>query len=272
MGATILSRLLASCTKALEKGEEPRISHFIATVNSEASADKLSARFTSDRVEVIWGDNVKAMKDGDLVLLAFKPYMIDLVLKKPGVREALAGKLVISVLVGSPTRKFEEAVPPRSGDEAYFLQRAMPNPSAEFGEAMTIVEVLPDMPQEHQEMTTWIFSQCGKISLQPPELYDIGGVVSGVSVALLSVAFDGMLDGAVNQGLKRGDAKKILSQALFSMAKLLEEEHPAVLREKFSSPKGTTIDGILSLEEDRVRFAFSKAVIAASKRSHEIGK
>jgi pyrroline-5-carboxylate reductase len=45
-----------------------------------------------------------------------------------------------------------------------------------------------------------------------------------------------------------------------------------VLREKFSSPKGTTIDGLLSLEEDRVRYAFSKATIATSKRSQEIGK
>ncbi len=92
-------------------------------------------------------------------------------------------------------------------------------------------------------------------------------MLAGASAALLSIAFDGMLDGVVSQGLRRADAKKILTQSLFSMAKLLETEHPAVLREKFSSPKGTTIAGLLSLEEDRARYAFSKAVIATSKRS-----
>jgi pyrroline-5-carboxylate reductase len=128
------------------------------------------------------------------------------------------------------------------------------------------------MPKQYEETTDWIFLQLGKIQPVAPDLFDIGGVLAGASSALLSVAFDGMLDGAVKQGLKRADAKKILTQSLFSMAKLLENEHPAVLREKFSSPKGTTIDGLLSLEEDRARYAFSKAVIASTKRSLEIGK
>lgn len=97
--------------------------------------------------------------------------------------------------------------------------------------------------------------------------------MAGASGALLSIAFDGMLDGAVKEGLKRADAKKILTQALFSLATLLESgEHPAVLREKFSSPKGTTIDGLVSLEEDRARWAFGRAVVAATRRSKEIGE
>jgi pyrroline-5-carboxylate reductase len=89
---------------------------------------------------------------------------------------------------------------------------------------------------------------------------------------LLSVTFNRMLDGAVKQGLKRADAKKILTQSLFSIAKLLETEHPAVLREKFSSSRGTTIDRLLSLEEDRARYIYSKVVIVSTKRSLEIGK
>ncbi len=63
-----------------------------------------------------------------------------------------------------------------------------------------------------------------------------------------------MLDGAISQGMKRADAMKILVGTLFSLAKLLEDGHPAVLREKISSPKGTTIAGLLRLQEDRVRY------------------
>jgi pyrroline-5-carboxylate reductase len=128
------------------------------------------------------------------------------------------------------------------------------------------------VPKEYEDLTEWMFSQLGKIAPVAPELYDVAGVMAGASGALLSVAFDGMLDGAVSQGMKRADANKILTQSLISLATLLQHEHPAVLREKFSSPKGTTIAGLLSLEEDRARYAYSKATIVSSERSKEIGK
>lgn len=280
MASAILSGVLKACALAESAGDTPRISRFIATVQSEGSAAALRSRF-GDNVEVIRGDNVKAMNEADVVLLGFKPYMVDQVLRVDGVSKALQGKLVISVLVGSPVQKLEAAICQwKSGPGAvyqtsgkFFIKRAMMNIAAEYGASMTVVETNESIPPEMNELTNWIFLQCGKIQPVSPELYDVGGVMAGASGALLSVAFDGMLDGAVSQGLKRADAKKILTQALFSLATLLENgEHPAVLREKFSSPKGTTIDGLLSLEEDRARWAFGRAVIASSKRSQEIGK
>jgi pyrroline-5-carboxylate reductase len=277
MGAAILSGVLGSCSCAQANGDRPKISRFIATVNSERSVEGLRKRFAQykDRFEVLRGDNVTAMQRADIVLLAFKPYMVDLVLRAKGVREALAGKLVISVLVGSPPEKLEAAIfhegERRKDERPFYIKRAMLNIAAEFRESMTVIEGT-SMPQEYEDITDWIFLQLGKIAPVAPDLFDVGGVLAGASAALLSVAFDGMLDGAVKQGLKRVDAKKILTQSLFSLAKLLETEHPAFIREKFSSPKGATIDGLLSLEEDRARYAFSKAVMASTKRSQEIGK
>jgi len=277
LGSAILTGVLEACGRIEANGDEPRISRFIATVNSEGSAEALRSRFAKylDRLEVRRGDNVTAMKEADIILLGFKPYMVELVLKAEGVREALAGKLVISLLIGTPPKKLEAAIfhaEPRGKDEKiFYIKRACLNVAAEFGESMTIIETTP-MPEEYEEVTDWILAQLGKTASVAPDLFDIGCVVGGAAGAFLTVAFDGMLDGAVSQGLKRADANKMLTQLLFSMAKLLENEHPAVLREKFSSPKGTTIDGLLSLEEDRVRHAFSKAVIASSKRSQEIGK
>lgn len=281
MGAAILSGVLESCSHAEANGQQPKISRFIVTVNSESSAERLRKRFAAyaeyphvDRFIVEHGDNVGAIEMADIVILAFKPYMIDHVLRAQGVRRALAGKLVISVLVGSPLHRLEAAIfhdgERTKKEKPFYIKRAMLNIAAEFRESMTVIETT-NIPQEYEEITEWIFLQLGKIQRVAPELFDISGVLAVSSGALLSVAFDGMLDGAVKQGLKRADAKKILTQSLFSMAKLLESEHPAVLREKFSSPKGTTIDGLLSLEEDRARYAYSKAVIASTKRSLEIG-
>jgi pyrroline-5-carboxylate reductase len=216
------------------------------------------------------------MRKADIVMLACKPYLANTVLKADGVREALAGKLVISVLVGSPVAKLEAAIfhaGPRCDDEAgFYIKRVMPNIAADLGQSMSVMEAT-SMPDEYEEIADWIFLQVGKTANVAPELFDVGGVLAGATGAFFTVAFDGILDGAVKQGLKRADAKKILTQSLFSVASLLESgEHPAELREKFSSPRGTTIEGLLSLEEDRVRYGFSKAVIASSKRSEEIGK
>ena len=132
---------------------------------------------------------------------------------------------------------------------------------------MTVVEHT-NVPEDMMELTNWIFLQLGKTAPVTPDLYDIGGVLAGASGVFLSVALDGILDGAVHQGLKRAQARAILTQTLVSLAKLLEEGNtPDVLREKFSSPRGTTIEGLLSLEEDSVRHAFSKAVIKSTHRS-----
>ncbi|CZT44854.1 related to pyrroline-5-carboxylate reductase [Rhynchosporium secalis] len=283
MAGAILSGIMASCAKTLSSGAEPRFSHFIATVNSEESAKRLRSRFShyDDCLHIIKGENVTAMDTADIVLLGFKPYMIDNVLAVHGVREALLGKLVISVLAGSPVEKLKGAI---YGDRPHdswstpvkekhiYIKRAMMNVAAEYGESMTVLETNPDIPKAYEELTEWMFSQLGRTAPVAPENYDIAGVMAGASGALLSIAFDGMLDGAVSQGMKRADANKILTQSLISLATLLQNEHPAVLREKISSPKGTTIAGLLSLEEDRARYAFSKATIAASERSKQIGK
>ncbi|KAG9237321.1 pyrroline-5-carboxylate reductase [Amylocarpus encephaloides] len=282
MGSAILAGVMESCVQTEARGEEPTISRFIATVSSSESAQALRLRFAKYRVkpwlEVLEKDNVTGMREADIVMLACKPYMASTVLSTPCVRESLAGKLVVSVLVGSPADKLESFIyhaSPKGDDERrIYIKRVMLNIAAEHGASMSVIETPAEpVPQYMEDITSWMFLQVGKTAPVAPELFDIGGIIAGPSSAFLSVALDGILDGAVSEGLKRADARKMLTQSMVSLTKLLESgEHPAVLREKYSSPKGTTIAGLLSLEEDRVRYAFSKAVIKSSKRSEEIGK
>lgn len=273
MGSPILSGVMESCARSLAADEKPRISNFIGTVSSQASADGLQKRFSKfgDSFRVSQ-DNVSSMQEADIVLLACKPYMAEKVLSAMGVREALKGKLIVSVLVGSPVEKLAAFIDPTASVTDFHIKRVMLNIAAEFGQSMAVIETT-SMPDYMEEESDWIFRQVGVTAPVAPELFDIAGIIAGPASAFLSVAFDGILDGAVSQGLKRADARNMLTQSLVSLTALLENgEHPAVLREKYSSPKGTTIAGLLSLEEDRVRYAFSKAVIESSKRSVEIGK
>jgi pyrroline-5-carboxylate reductase len=250
MGSAILSRVLDSCAKTQLAGAEPRITKFIACVNSEGSSEKLRSRFRkySDRLTVLVKENVRGMKEADIVMLGCKPYMVEEVLGQAGVLKALHAKLLISFLVGTPLEKIMNSIfgsGSRSAD--IYAVRAMMNIAAEFGESMTVIEDVP-LPGDYSDITNWIFTQLGKIALVASNLFDIGGVLAGPSGVFLSVALDGILDGAVSQGIKRAEAKKMLTQSLIGLAKLLENgDSPDALREKFSSPRGTTIEGLISL-------------------------
>lgn len=278
MGSAILSGVLKSYAQTRDAGETPRIGTFIATVSSCESEEELCTRFaeSQDCLKILRSDdNSTAMVSADIVLLACKPYAAEAVLRAKGVREALQGKLVISVLVGSPVTKLKGAIyhfgPRKASEKPVYIKRVMLNIAAELGESMSVIEKT-SMPDHMEEITDWIFLQVGKTAAVDPVNFDIAGVMAGPSSAFLSVALDGILDGAVSQGLKRADARTMVTQSLLSLARLLENgEHPAVLRERYASPRGTTIAGLLSLEEDRARYAFSKAVIASSKRSQDIG-
>lgn len=272
MGSAILAGVLDSCARTQGTGAVPRFTKFLACVNSKGSAERLKSQFKKyeDRVAVVQQDNLGGMREADVVLLGCKPYMAEKVLTAPGVRDALEGKLIISVLVGSPVEKLQKFVFGENfalSKQKCYMVRAMLNIAAEFGESMTVIETT-DMPEHLLELTNWVFLQLGKTAPVAPDLFDIGGVLAGPSGVFLSVALDGILDGAVSQGLKRAQARTMLTQSLVGLAKLLEEGNTGdILREKFSSPRGTTIEGLLSLEEDRVRHAYSKAVIKSTHRS-----
>jgi pyrroline-5-carboxylate reductase len=274
MGTAISSGILRSCARSRDAGEVPRIGRIIACVDSKESVEKLESRFVTHKknLTVLQKSNVLAMEEADIILLAFKPQIAEKVLTAPGVRQVLEGKLLISVLVGSPIEKLQSLIWGQSQPSRWgcYMVRAMCNIAAEFGESMTVIETA-DIPEDLLGLTTWFFSQLGKTAPVTPDLFDIGGVLGGASGVFLSVALDGILDGAVSQGLKRAQARTMMTQSLISLANLLEQgSTPDQLREKFSSPKGTTITGLLSLEEDRVRHAFSKAVIASTKRSQDM--
>jgi pyrroline-5-carboxylate reductase len=185
MGAATLSGVLESCSRDEASGVKPKASRFIATVNSAGLAEALKKRFEvyEDRFEIRRGENVTMIQEADIVLLAFKPYMIDLVLRQLGVKEAPAGKLIISVLVGSPPAKLEAVILNEDSNSAFgfsgkgasgkfYIKRAMLNIAAEFRESMTVIETI-DIPQEYEEITYWIFLQLGKIQPVIPDLFDI---------------------------------------------------------------------------------------------------
>jgi len=287
MGSAILQGVIEACEKEKSADRKPRFSKFIACVNSQASVERLEVRFQKhlSSLKILLKNNLDGIKDADIVMLGCKPYIVEEVLGGKGFAEALNGKLLISFAVGTPIEKlcgallsvkdraeYRGAYKKRLNNMGWDIAmvRGMMNLAAQYAQSLTVIEDV-ELPGDYEDITNWIFSQLGTTSLVAPELFDVGGVIAGTSAAFMTVAIDGMLDGAVAEGIKRAEARKMLAQTLKSLSVLLENgETPDTLREKFSSPRGTTIAGTMSLEGDNVRAAYTRAIIKATKRSKEM--
>ncbi|KAK3651063.1 hypothetical protein LTR22_012311 [Elasticomyces elasticus] len=180
-----------------------------------------------------------ATKEADVVILAHKPYMLRSVFGEEGMAAALQGKSIISILAGVSSTQIREVLTSLlSATDAADCQivQAMPNLAALAGESMTLVcesrETRPDLVL----LATQIFERVGRVQVVSEALMAPLTVLAGASHALLTVAVDGILDGAVSQGIARAPAKDILVQCLTGLAKMLDcGQHPAQLRESMSS-------------------------------------
>ncbi|KAE8340187.1 hypothetical protein BDV24DRAFT_175472 [Aspergillus arachidicola] len=268
MGSAILDGLLEATRS---EPQNSKIEYFIATTKSAASAEKLSEKYRSDpsRVLVASGSNVKVMEQSDIILLACKPFLAQTILSEPGVDEALRGKFVISVMAGKTPAEITRFIygdnSTRSPNKPVIVT-AMPNVAARLRQSMTIIEENPALSKDRAEILTWIFEQIGTVKFVAPDLVNAGSMVSGAAMALLTLAVDGIMDGAVMEGFRRPDAMEVSAQVLEGLAGLLREGvHPAVLRESISSPRGCTIQGLYALEKNGVRGAYAEALVRGIK-------
>lgn len=268
MGSAILGGLLDATREDFQSGITPRISRFIVSTKSAGSAARLQSIFQADkdRVSVEHGQNVHAVREADIILLACKPFLAEEILREKGMRDAMGRKLVISILAGKTPQQIEDYMYPDHIASLPLVIRAMPNVASRIRQSLTIIEENPDLPEHLAETVTWMFEQIGTVKYLPSNQFDIGGHLAGASMAILTVPLDGILDGCVAEGLRRAEALEMAAQVLTGMAGLLREgDHPAVMRENISSPRGCTIQSLMTLEREGVRGTFGDSMINGVK-------
>lgn len=275
MGSAILAGILEATRT---DGSTAKISRFIISTKSALSAERLRSRFNADeaRIRFLHAQNVQAIRDADVVVLACKPYMAGDVLREDGVGEALRGKMLVSVLAGTTGAELRELIygpgsgsgsesqtNAQHGDDEPFIVRTQPNVAASVRQSMTIIETPgPSFPEYMSHVLAWMFQQIGKVKFIPADQFNAATMLVGASMAIMSVALDGLLDGGVAEGVRRAEGLDMVAQTLSGMAGLLKSGvHPAVLRENISSPRGCTIQALLRLEREGARGTFAQAVI-----------
>lgn len=212
-------------------------------------------------------DNAEAAALAPTVLVVVKPQHVGGLLDE--VAAALQeGALVASLAAGVSTATLEEHLPAGTP-----VVRVMPNTPAQVLEGMAAVSGGAAATDAHLATVTEVMSAVGRAVSVPETYQDAVTAVSGSGPAYVFLVAEALVEGGVQAGLPREVATELAVQTLYGSAKLLREsgERPGTLRERVTSPGGTTAAGLRALEDRAVRSAFMAAVEAAALRSAELG-
>ena len=213
-------------------------------------------------------DNCRVARDSDIVVFATKPQILGAVLKETA-DELDKSKLIISIAAGVPLAAIAAGL-----DKKLRLIRVMPNICAFVKESATAIAAGDYVLEEDVPMAQAIFNSVGKtVFIQENILMDAFTGLSGSGPAYIFLIIDALADAGVKMGLSRKDSRLLSTQTVLGAAKLLLEskEHPGQLKDRVTSPGGTAIAGIHTLEEGGLRTTLINAVEAATNRSKELG-
>lgn len=214
-------------------------------------------------------DNAEAVKGRDLVILGLKPQGMGQVLDE--LKPALTPDQVVLSLAAAISIPFIEA---RLGKSIPVL-RAMPNLPCLIGKGMTVICKGRHAQPQHVEMAQTIFSSVGLVAVIDNEDHmDAVTALSGSGPAYGYIIIESLAEGGVKAGLPRSLATTLAAQTMLGAAAMVLEtgEHPAKLKDMVTTPAGTTVDGLMALEEGNIRVALIKAVDAATEKSKALSR
>ncbi|HEY1559041.1 MAG TPA: pyrroline-5-carboxylate reductase [Kofleriaceae bacterium] len=213
-------------------------------------------------------DNRDLARRCGLVVLAVKPQIADKVLREIG-EELHAGTLVVSICAGIDTEAIEAAVAP-----GVRVIRAMPNTPALVGAGATAIAAGKLASEADLTTARALFDAVGITVVLEESALDAVTGLSGSGPAYIFLILEALADAGVKVGLSRRTAQRLAAQTVMGSAKLLLEtdEHPGKLKDMVTSPGGTAIAGLHTLEQGGLRTTLINAVETATKRARELGR
>jgi pyrroline-5-carboxylate reductase len=252
MGEALMSGLLRSGRPAAE---------LLFTEKHDDRAAALTAEYGVEAVSA-----AEAAKRADTLVVAVKPQEIDVLL------DELSGSvtpdtLIVSIAAGIPTARFEARLP-----EGTPVVRVMSNTPALVDEAMSAISAGAHAGGDHLARAEAMLSPVGKVVRVPESQLDAVTALSGSGPAYFFYLVEAMIEAGILLGLPRAVAQDLIIQTAIGSAVMLRDsgEHPVQLREAVTSPGGTTIAAIRTLEDHGVRAALLAALEAARDRSKEL--
>ncbi|HKN22788.1 MAG TPA: pyrroline-5-carboxylate reductase, partial [Terracidiphilus sp.] len=176
-------------------------------------------------------------------------------------------KMLVSFAASVKTRAIEDA----AGMEIAVV-RAMPNTPSALGAGVAALCRGRFVSEAQMEQAQRIFETVGRTVLVEEKHMDAVTGLSGSGPAYLYIIIEALAEAGVKVGLPRDTATLLAAQTAYGAAKMVLETgyHPALLKDAVTTPAGCTIDGILELEEGRLRVTLIKAVISATERAKQL--
>jgi len=213
-------------------------------------------------------DNLAAACGARLIVLAVKPKHL------PAVFANLAGKLspeqtVLSIVAGATLAGLTIGLAHR------LVVRVMPNTPARAGEGMSVWTATPEVGAEARHAATALLAAMGThLYVDDEAVLDMATAVSGSGPAYVFGFMEALADAAVDLGIPREMAQMLVLQTVLGSAVLAKAtgEDPALLREKVTSPGGTTAEALKALEQAGFRDIIKDAVRAAYAKAQALGR
>lgn len=236
------------------------------TANATVLHSERAKQLTAELGCAVGTDNRAAAERADLILICVKPQTVRQVCEE--IRPAVdASKLVVSVAASVPTRSIEKFLAAEIP-----VVRAMPNTPCSVEAGMTALCGGRFAQPHHLETGQRLFDTVGRTVRVDEKYMDAVTGLSASGPAFIYIILESLAEAGVKLGLPRETATLLAAQtALGSARQVLETgHHPALLKDAVTTPAGCTIDGILELEEGKLRVTLIKAVVKAAERAKEL--
>ncbi len=214
-----------------------------------------------------FASNTDAAATGATWVLAVKPQVMDSVLRELAPLAGQSEPLVISIAAGVTRGRIQAALPQAR------VVRAMPNTPALIGAGVTGLNAGDDVSLLERERTTALFASAGAVAWVDDEaLMDAVTAVSGSGPAYFFLLMEAMIDAAIAQGLPADVAGTLVLNTALGAARMAHngEASPALLRERVTSPGGTTAAALKTFLDGGFAALTASAIEAATRRGREL--
>ncbi|GAB6183445.1 pyrroline-5-carboxylate reductase [Thermodesulfovibrio hydrogeniphilus] len=210
--------------------------------------------------------NTELVKQSDIIVLAVKPQNIKEVLEE--IKDTVTeNHTVVSIAAGVPLNLIKNYL------RTDRLIRAMPNLAATVGEAMTVLAICECLEMKIVAPVRDIFMSVGKVITLPEHYMNLVTALSGSGPGFLCYILEQLIDVAAELGFSEDIASELLIQTFIGTAKLLDSGLPPdKIRQKVTSPGGTTEAGLKVLSDGTLRDILLKTVKAATERAKELSQ
>jgi pyrroline-5-carboxylate reductase len=233
-----------------------------ATVAHEPRVKDLSAKLGV----AVTTDNLAAVDGADVVLICVKPQVVQELTEQ--IADKITDKqLIISVAASVHTSQIEMALGP-----GVPVIRAMPNTPSVVGQGMTALCKGMYAKPEHVDAASALFNAVGRTVVVDEKHMDAVTGLSASGPAYIYIILESLAEAGVKVGLPRDIATLLAAQTTLGAATVVLEtgDHPALLKDAVTTPAGCTVDGIMELEEGKLRVTLIKAVVKATQRAKEL--